>query len=194
MKGGRVVALVLGLLPCLLIGSCAVRQHQAAEGAPVAPVTAASLARHGDLLRCTTLASHWANFQIGAGAESQWIMVTDTGDAPCSLSGLMPKGFVALGSGGHRRRFHPSVLASDGLKRVTVLRPGRPAWFQLRFGDPGNCGHPKATAYDRVRFRLGAGEQFSVRLPGAPLTFACGGAAVSRLVRPPFAAATRTPR
>jgi hypothetical protein len=105
----------------------------------------------------------------------------------------MPRDFVAVGSGGHSRRFHPSVLHSDGLKRIALLRPGGSAWFELGFGDPGNCGHVKAKAYDRIGFSLGAGEQFRVRLPGAPLTLACG-AAVSGLVQPPFPAATGTPR
>lgn len=197
MPRGRVVGSILGLAACLAFGSCDAHSSQSAASS-AATDSVRPDATSADLVRCTSanLTSHLAANQVGAGMAGAWIAVTNTGAAWCGLGRMRPTGFVAIRSGGSGRRFRPSRAGLSGFHRLTVLPPGRSAWFELGWGaDPGMCGHPQAPNYPAIRFTLGRGTGFTVRLAPMDLNLGCRrSTGVTPLVRPPFPAATSAPR
>ena len=178
------------LLAGVLLSSCGGHGDSATVYSPVAHPVAAN---GTGAPRCGVepLAARWVIYQIGAGAESQWIAVTNASSKPCRVDHDVPSHFVATSSTGSARGFRPRVLNPTQLhlRRVRVLPPHQSAWFEIGYGDPANCGHPHAARFDRIRFMFGT-SALSARLQGSPLTLACGGTGVTPLVRPPFAASS----
>lgn len=125
------------------------------QTARFAPCAAAQLSGHaGDL---------------GAGAGSQWafLVVTNRGSAPCTIT-AGPSGADGILTDGSRRALAISPQSGSGAFGLTGppvnLRPGQSAEAVISGGDgPGMC--PGTRGYDLSAVLLGIGTTGSVRVP-----------------------------
>src|SRR5262249_31927464 len=87
------------------------------------------------------LSAKWSALWPAAGSETNWITITNTGNAACSLPTTKPTQLVGISSSGTQKTLQPELVPADtfGLSPVTQLQPGQPVGFTVTVGDPSMC-------------------------------------------------------